>query len=84
MTLTASQWAAVKDGWGLEEVPPQFRRELCCCYCMASDSGRGKLYTDRGLGFRYSTTRELRQLLDDVRQHCYCRHHAECHFQLDG
>lgn len=54
-----STFSEIADGFGLDEVPASYRKELQCCYCLGSDTGRGKLYSDRGRGFRWGTLTEI-------------------------
>jgi len=74
-------FSEIVDGVGLEEVPKQYRRELCCCYCVQSDTGKCKLYTPNGCGFKWGTLAQIRQGLDAIRHDCYCKHHATMHFR---
>lgn len=78
MTKRMTKWEEIKEGYGLEEVPSELRKEFICCLC-GFDYPRDKLYTDRPVG-RYQTVNEYRQHVEKMRGNCYCRMHAERFF----
>ena len=83
-TLTVKQWKEAKEGFGLEELPKELRREFQCAMC-GYDS-RGKLWTDQAVSIRDTDgtlkdyQRKQRALEDLLRSNCYCRYHAESMF----
>jgi hypothetical protein len=76
-------WPQIKDGYGFEAVPAGLRRELACCVCGASDTGRGTLYSMESLRHD-GTVRGHGRLVSRLRGNCYCRPHAEWHFRDRG
>lgn len=77
--LSAKKWAELKDGWGLTEVPKELRKEFICCMCGRDWPGT-KLYVN-GPALRYTNLREYQEALSGIRNHCYCRYHAEQMFK---
>ncbi len=78
MTLSTKRWKELKNGYGLEEVPRGLR--MICCMC--TRSWPGKLYTNQPIG-HWTTQREYQREIDQIRDNCYCRHHAEQMFAED-
>lgn len=81
MSLTPKQWKEAKEGFGLEELPKELRRDFQCYMCGTNHPG--KLYTDRQieLGYTDGTMKDYKKKSDArddrLRQNCYCRYHAE-------
>lgn len=65
MTKRMTKWEEIKEGYGLEEVPSELRKEFICCLC-GVDYPRDKLYTDRPIG-QYQTVNEYRQHVEKMR-----------------
>ncbi len=74
MVLSAKKWQEIKEGHGLEGVPPELRKEMICRMCGVLY--RGKLWTDHPIGL-YTTMREYQVRIDRMRHNCFCRYHAE-------
>lgn len=72
--LSTKKWAELKDGYGLEEIPKSLRHELTCHLC--GRNWPGKLYTTQPLPHS-SNLRQYQKEIDNLRNHCYCRYHAE-------
>jgi hypothetical protein len=76
-------WNEIKNGYGLQAVPSEHRRELCCICCAPHDNGRGKLWTTEPITYD-GTLKGLNRMLDRLRQNCYCRFHAEAMYKDTG
>lgn len=65
-------WKELKEGWGLEPLPKELQKEFVCCMC--NHPTKSKLYTT--IPLLYSTTKEYKQRLVQLVNHCFCKDHA--------
>jgi hypothetical protein len=74
--MTRKEWEELKVGFGLEEIPKQYRNQVQCRIC--TTPRHGKLYSDF-VGWLASagTYRKLVKALEMVNNSCYCKYHAE-------
>lgn len=77
-------WKKIVEGYGLQRIPPEFAKDLCCGYgcCATGNFPTLHLYTTQSL--QYDSVQSLDRMLDRVRQDCWCKMHALRHFQPDG
>jgi hypothetical protein len=69
-------WKEIQDGFGLDEVPANLRKEVGCCMCGAVFPG--KKYSQHVAAYEHANTvRTIQTAVDKLRSDSYCRYHAE-------
>lgn len=75
-----TKWEKIKEGYGLQKVPPEIAKDICCCYgcCATGNFPTVHLYTDQSLS--YDSIASYSRMVEKVRGSSYCRMHAEKYF----
>lgn len=81
-----SLWEKIQEGWGLERVPADLSKELCCSICHATKylytAHSTKIPVDPASG--YERWRKSRQdLIESLRSYTFCKTHAIWYYQED-
>lgn len=74
-----STWSKIRNGWGLQEVPREYARELGCCWSCHELGAGTKLYTDQSLAVD-GTVNGIQRMLERIRPRTFCKAHALLYF----